>query len=116
VIKPKGYQVFPEDVEKHIQMKLKDRVNMVGVVGAVHAVFSEGVMAFVEAKDGCTVSPEEVISACGDISSYSRPSHVEILKTGELPLNRVAKTDYMEPKKKADELIPGLRDAGKWDA
>ena len=116
VIKPKGYQVFPEDVEKHIQMKLKDKVNMVGVVGAVHAVFSEGVMAFVEAKDGCTVSPEDVISACGDISSYSRPSHVEILKTGELPLNRVAKTDYMELKKKADELIPGLRAAGKWDA
>lgn len=115
VIKPKGYQVFPEDIEKHISVKLKDTVNMVGVVGAEHEIFSEGIMAFVEAKEGANVTPEEVMAACEDISSYSRPSHVEILKAGELPLNRVAKTDYMVLKEKAKELIPKLRAAGKWD-
>gem|GEM_PF-2449117 len=115
VIKPKGYQVFPEDIEKHISTKLKDTVNMVGVVGAEHEIFSEGIMAFVEAKEGANVTPEEVMAACEDISSYSRPSHVEILKSGELPLNRVAKTDYMVLKERAKELIPELRAAGKWD-
>lgn len=115
VIKPKGYQVFPEDIEKHISQQLKEKVNMVGVVGVEHDVFSEGIMAFVEAKDGQKVTADEVLKACEDISSYSRPSHVEILKTDELPLNRVAKTDYMVLKEKAKELLPKLREQGKWD-
>ena len=36
VIKPKGYQVFPEDVENHIAAKLKGKVSMVAVVGVEH--------------------------------------------------------------------------------
>ncbi len=45
VIKPKGYQVYPDDVEAHIAGKLKGRVSMVAVVGVEHEVFSEGIMA-----------------------------------------------------------------------
>ncbi len=116
VIKPKGYQVFPEDIEKHIALMLKDKVTMVGIVGAEHEVFTEGIMAFVEAKDGVDLTVEEVLDACQDISAYSRPSHVEILKAGNLPLNRVAKTDYMELKKLAKDLVPKLREQGKWDS
>ena len=103
VIKPKGYQVFPEDVERHIHAKLKDKVAMVSVVGVEHEVFSEGIMAFVECLDGQTITPEEVIAACGDISAYSRPSHVVILKAGEIPLNRVAKTDYLMGEGQGDD-------------
>ncbi len=116
VIKPKGYQVFPTDIEEHITGKLKDRVNMVGVIGAEHNIFTEGIMAFVEVKDGASLTEQEVLDACRDISAYSRPSHVEILKAGELPLNRVAKTDYMELKNRAKELVPKLREQGKWDS
>ncbi len=72
-------------------------------------------MAFVEVKDNCALSPEEVMSACANISSYSRPSHVEILPAGQLPLNRVAKTDYMELKRRAAEIVENLRKQGKWD-
>ena len=64
IIKPKGYQVFPEDVERHIHGKLKDRAAMVAVVGVEHEVFSEGIMAFVECLDGRTITPEEVMAAC----------------------------------------------------
>lgn len=115
VIKPKGYQVFPEDVENYIQMSLSNKVAAVAIVGTEHQVFQEAIMAFVEVKDNCALSPEEVMSACANISSYSRPSHVEILPAGQLPLNRVAKTDYMELKRRATEIVENLRKQGKWD-
>jgi len=115
VIKPKGYQVFPDDVEKHIHGKLKNRLSAIAVVGAEHEVFSEGIMAFAECCEGQTVSPEEIIQACDDISAYSRPSHVVILKTGELPLNRVAKTDYLVLREMAKKEVLALREQGKWD-
>ena len=115
VIKPKGYQVFPEDVERHIHAKLRDRASAVSVVGVEHEVFSEGIMAFVECLDGKTITPEEVLAACSDISAYSRPSHVVILKAGEIPLNRVAKTDYLNLRERAAAIVRELRTQGKWD-
>jgi len=115
VIKPKGYQVFPEDVERHIHAKLKDRVSAVSVVGVDHEVFSEGIMAFVECLDGKEIAPGEVLAACSDISAYSRPSHVVILRAGEIPLNRVAKTDYLTLRERAAAIVRELRAQGKWD-
>ncbi|MDA8125616.1 MAG: class I adenylate-forming enzyme family protein [Deltaproteobacteria bacterium] len=115
IIKPKGYQVFPEDVENHIHGKLKGRLGMVAVIGAEHEVFSEGIVAFVEALDGQTITAAEVMAACGDISAYSRPSHVEILKAGEIPLNRVAKTDYLNLRERAARIVADLRARGGWD-
>ena len=115
VIKPKGYQVFPDDVESHISAKLKGRVGMVSVVGAEHEIFIEGIMAFVECLEGQTITPEEVLAACSDISAYSRPSHVVILKAGEIPLNRVAKTDYLTLRERAAGIVRELRARGGWD-
>ncbi|HON78963.1 MAG TPA: class I adenylate-forming enzyme family protein [Spirochaetota bacterium] len=115
IIKPKGYQVFPEDVESHIHTNLKGKVSMVACIGVEHEVYSEAIMVFVEPLEGQTVTVEEVMATCEDISSYSRPSHVEILNAGELPLNRVAKTDYMVLKQKGKEIVESLRNEGKWD-
>ncbi len=115
VIKPKGYQVFPDDVESHISAKLKGRVGMVSVVGVEHEVFIEGIMAFVESLEGQTITPEEVMAACSDISAYSRPSHVVILKAGEIPLNRVAKTDYLTLRERSAAIVQELRSRGGWD-
>jgi len=116
VIKPKGYQVFPADVENHIVGALKPRVTAAACVGAEHEVFTEAIMAFVEAAPGREITADEVHSVCKDISAYSRPSHVEILPAGELPLNRVAKTDYVTLKGRAEEVVATLRAAGEWDA
>jgi hypothetical protein len=57
----------------------------------------------------------EVLAACNDISAYSRPSHVVILKAGEIPLNRVAKTDYLNLRERAAAAVRELRAEGKWD-
>jgi len=115
VIKPKGYQVFPEDVENHIAAALKGRVAAVACVGAAHEVFSEGIVAFVERAAGATTTVEEVIAACREIAAYSRPSHIEVVDPGEIPLNRVAKTDYLELRERARAIVARLRAAGGWD-
>ncbi len=115
VIKPKGYQVYPEDIENHIMERLKDRISAVACVGAEHAVYSEAIIAFVEGKDGVNLTENDVYDACKDIASYSRPTHVVILKPGELPLNRVAKTDYLKLKETVKELVEKLRSENKWD-
>ena len=115
VVKPKGYQVFPEDVENHVSEKLRGRLAAVACVGAEHAVFSEAIMLFVEPAPGAEVTPEEVTAACLDIAAYARPSHVVILGAGEFPLNRVAKTDYMALRERARAVVLELRAAGGWD-
>jgi len=116
VIKPKGYQVFPGDIENHISEKLKGKVKLAAVVGAEHNMFTEAIVAFVEPFENMEVTPEMVMEACADISAYSRPSHVEIVKPDAIPLNRVAKTDYLMLKELAADLVKELRANGKWDA
>jgi fatty-acyl-CoA synthase len=116
VIKPKGYQVFPGDIENHIVKGLKPRVTAAACVGAEHEVFTEAIMAFVEVAPGQTVDAAEVHAVCKEIAAYSRPTHVEILPSGEMPLNRVAKTDYMTLKGTAKEIVARLRAEGNWDA
>ena len=116
VIKPKGYQVYPEDVENHIAGNLKGKVASVSCVGVEHNVFSEAIMVFVDPMEGESVTPETVMEASRDMASYARPSHVVVLKPGEMPLNRVAKTDYMILKDMARDLVIQLRSEGKWDS
>lgn len=115
VIKPKGYQVYPEDVENHIAGNLKGKVASVACVGVEHSVYSEAIMVFVDPVQGETVTAEMVMAAASDMASYARPSYVEVLKPGEMPLNRVAKTDYMVLKERARNIAVQLRSEGKWD-
>ncbi|MFY3744750.1 class I adenylate-forming enzyme family protein [Anaeromyxobacter sp. Red801] len=116
VIKPKGFQVFPGDVENHVVSALPGRVAAAACVGVEHARWSEAIVLFVEAAPDATVTPEDVHAACDGIASYARPSHVEVVSTGTLPLNRVAKVDYVVLRERARELVEALRREGKWDA
>ena len=75
----------------------------------------EAIIAFVEPAQGATITPDEVLKICEDISSYSRPLHVEILEPGFMPLNRVAKVDLMELKNKAAQIVERLKKEGTWD-
>ena len=39
----------------------------------------------------------------------------DFLKAGEIPLNRVAKTDYLNLRERAAAAVRELRAEGKWD-
>ncbi|MFX0014388.1 MAG: class I adenylate-forming enzyme family protein [Promethearchaeota archaeon] len=116
IIKPKGYNVFPTEVEDFIEHSFKGKVGTVACVGISHEVFTEGIMAFVEVVEGSTVTLIQLEEAMKDIAAYKRPSHFEIIKTGEIPLTRIGKTDYMILKQKGEEIAQRLRSEGKWDS
>lgn len=114
VIKPKGYQVYPAQIEEHI-CELKQKVAICGVVGVEHEVFSEGIVAFVEKLPGSDITIEELKEHSKGMAAYMRPLHYVLYETGEFPLNRVAKTDYVVLKELANKEIDKLRAEGGWD-
>jgi len=94
VIKPSGYQVFPADVEAHI-CALSDKVASCAVVGVEHPVLSEAIVAFVEKKPGAELSVPVLEKHARTLASYMRPWHYVLMEAGRIPLNRVAKADYV---------------------
>ncbi len=115
VIKQKGYNVFPDEVEAHIAGL--PGVDVAEVVGVPHGVFDEGIVAFVRPKEGAALTPEAVAEHCRSIAAYKRPQHVEIWPAGKpFPLTRSTKVDKMLLRKEADEIVSRLRAAGGWDA
>jgi acyl-CoA synthetase (AMP-forming)/AMP-acid ligase II len=115
IIKQKGYNVFPTEVENVIADGLKEKVESVGVVGHQHDVFSEAIVAFVEKKKGKGITIEEVNEICKEMAAYKRPQHIVILKYNDMPLNRINKTDYVALQQYAQKEVEKLRDAGGWD-
>lgn len=115
VIKQKGYQVFPDEVQDFIASHYK--VDVVDVVGVKHNIYDEGIFVFVRPKKGEVLTAEEVIEHCQGIASYKRPQHVEVWPDDkEFPLTRVAKVDKKELKVLAEEIVEDLRKQGKWDS
>ncbi len=112
LIKPKGYQVFPPEVEAYIA-ELPE-VEFVGVIGAKHEVFSEGIVAYIKVKEGKTLTEEKVMEHAKGMAAYKRPSLVIFID--EFPLNRVAKTDYVTFMDRVQADIEKARKEGKWDA
>jgi acyl-CoA synthetase (AMP-forming)/AMP-acid ligase II len=114
VIKPFGYQVFPGEVENHI-CALEQKVAACGVVGVEHSMITEGIVAFVEKKPGATLSVQELEKHSRSLASYMRPRHYVLLEPGQLPLNRVVKTDYVRLSQMARQEVERLRAEGGWD-
>lgn len=115
IIKPKGYQVFPPEVEDYIENQFKDQIGKIGVVGVHHDVFSEGIVAVIELNEGHQLTADQVLEKSKDMAAYKRPSAVVFVEKGTFPLNRVAKTDYIELKTIAEKHVQQLKEQGKWD-
>ncbi|MCP4371637.1 MAG: acyl--CoA ligase [Deltaproteobacteria bacterium] len=115
IIKQKGYNVFPGEVEEHIaQIK---GVDVVEVIGIKHQLFDEGIFAFVRPVADISLSSEDVMEHCKSMASYKRPQHVEIWPPDkEMPLTRSTKVDKLKLVKLADPIVDDLRNKGKWDA
>ena len=115
VIKSFGYQIFPGDVERHI-CTLAEKVGNCVVVGVAHEVVSEAVVAVVEKRPGVEVSRQELDRHARSLPSYMRPRHWILLEAGQMPLNRVAKPDYLLAQEMARQEIASLRARGEWDS
>lgn len=114
VIKPKGYLVFPDEVADFISHHPK--VAQAQIVGLPHEIFVDGVLAFVQAKPGEELTPEEILEYCKGIASYKRPIHVEVWSADRpFPVNRVGKIDVPQFIEIGQEIVDNLRKDGKWD-
>ncbi len=114
IIKQKGYQVFPDEVQAFIAEH--PRVDQVEVVGVKHKIFDEGIFAFVKPKQGETLTMNEIITYCGQIAAYKRPQHVEIYpENKDFPINRSTKVDKLIMQKEAEVIVKKLREKGLWD-
>jgi acyl-CoA synthetase (AMP-forming)/AMP-acid ligase II len=115
VIKSFGHQIYPGDVESHICL-LAEKVASCVVVGAPHEVVSEGVVALVEKKPAIELDEKELSQLARTLPSYMRPRHWIILEPGKMPLNRLAKPDYLRAQEMAHQEIAELRTRGEWDS
>lgn len=114
MIKHKGYNVFPDEVEAYIATM--PGVDVAEVVGMPHKVFDEAIFAFVRPKEGASITQETVMLHCKTIAAYKRPHHVEIWPWDKpFPLTRSAKVDKMALKEIASEMIEDLRGKNGWD-
>jgi len=115
VIKSFGYQIFPGDVERHI-CALTEKVANCVVVGVAHEVVSEAPVALVEKKPNVELSIQELDRHARSLPPYMRPRHWIMLETGQMPLNRVIKPDYIRAQEMARQQIEQLRARGEWDS
>lgn len=115
VIKPKGYQVYPPEIEDFLMSKLKEKIQNIAVVGAQHNIFTEGIVCYVEKKPNSDITIEEVNQAANGMAAYKRPNLVIILEPGQMPLNRVTKTDLKILSEMAKKTTEELRKQGGWD-
>jgi len=114
IIKQKGYQVFPDEVQSFIAEHPK--VNQVNVVGVKHKLFDEGIFAFVKSEKDVAVTSEELMDFCKNIAAYKRPQHIEIWPEDKpFPLTRTTKVDKIELIKEAQKIVDELRKKGQWD-
>jgi fatty-acyl-CoA synthase len=114
MIKHKGYNVFPGEVEAHITDL--EGVEMAEVVGKKHAIFDEAIFAFVRLENDSDLDAAAIVDHCKSIASYKRPLHVAIWPTDkEFPLTRSTKVDKLALASLADPIIETLRAEGKWD-
>jgi acyl-CoA synthetase (AMP-forming)/AMP-acid ligase II len=115
VIKQKGYNVFPDEVESYLAAL--EGVDTAEVIGMPHRTFDEGIFAFVRPKKEAGITADQVREYVKGITSYKRPQHVEIWPAGkDFPLTRSTKVDKLALKEAATLIIEELRRQGKWDA
>ena len=115
VIKSFGHQIYPGDVESQVTL-LSDKVASCVVVGAPHEVVAEAVVALVEKKPLVELSVTELNQHARSLPPYMRPRHWIILEPGKMPLNRLAKPDYLRAQEMARQEIEELRARGDWDS
>lgn len=115
VIKSKGFQVHPAQVEQHFA-ELDTEVAACAAVGQPHDLSGEAIVLFVAPQSGQELCRSRLEQHAQRIASYMRPMHYLLLEAGAMPLNRVGKTDYQRLKQLAAAEVDRLRSIGQWGA
>jgi acyl-CoA synthetase (AMP-forming)/AMP-acid ligase II len=115
VIKSKGFQIHPAQIEQHFA-ELETEVAACVAVGQPHDLLGEAIMLFVAARAGQKLSRSKLEQHAQRIASYMRPTHYVLLEAGGIPLNRVGKTDYQRLKLLAAAEVERLNSLGQWGA
>jgi len=103
-----GFNVYPAEIEEYLFTHPK--VQNVSVIGVPDNVFGEVAVAYVVAREGATVVPEEIVDYCvGEIANFKVPRYVEIVD--ELPMTQSGKVQKFKLRQTAREAL----DAGRMD-
>jgi len=93
-----GQNIYPAEVESFILTHPK--IAEVAIVGVPSEVEGESVWAFVVAKDGETITANDVLRHCrGEITAFKVPSQVRVVD--ELPRNALTKVKKFELREQA---------------
>lgn len=114
IIKQKGYNVFPDEIEAFISSHPK--VAQTQVVGVKHELYDEGIFAFVQARPNESVEMEELEDHCRRIAAYKRPQHIEVISSEDsFPLTRLGKVDKISLQHSAKQIVERLQEEKYWD-
>jgi acyl-coenzyme A synthetase/AMP-(fatty) acid ligase len=106
--------VHPGQIEQHFALRESD-IAACAAVGQPHEVFGEAVILFVMPKEGRDIPRTRLEEHAGGLAAYMRPTHYIFLAPGGMPLNRVAKTDYVRLRQLAATEVERLTALGQWD-
>jgi hypothetical protein len=77
-----------------------------------HPIISEAIVAFVETRAESRLEIPHLQRHARGLAAYMRPYHYVLLGPGEMPLNRVAKADYVLLRERAQSEIENLKSRG----
>ena len=102
-----GFNAYPAEIEN--LMLRHPGIAQVAVVGVPDDRLGEVGMAFVVARPGAAVDPEQVLAWCrAEMANYKVPRYVELLP--ELPLNAMGKVTKFELRDRGRAIVAeGLR-------
>lgn len=104
VYKVSGELVAPKEVEDVINRH--EAVAQSWVVGIPSAITTETGVAFVELREGKSVSAQEIIELCSDkLARFKVPRHVWFVQESELPKTATGKVQKMKLKDMAEEKL-----------
>ena len=115
MIKQKGYNVFPDEVESHLAAL--EGVDVAEVIGMPHRTFDEGIVAFVRPRKGAGITADMVVGAQQEHRFVQTPPACrDLAAEKDFPITRSTKVDKLALKEIAKAIIEDLRRQGKWDA
>jgi fatty-acyl-CoA synthase len=102
-----GENVYPREIEEFLYTHAE--ISDVAVIGVPDEKYGEEIMAWVQLREGASLSPDELKDFCrGKIAHYKVPRYVEIVD--EFPMTITGKVQKFKMREAAVEKL-GLKQA-----